>query len=117
MFVLCAHYLGTVSPENRGAFDAHVETTHLPMVAQYPGLVSLRYLKGVSWNEAEPPYYLTFELGFETRADLDHALQSEIRYAARDDLDNFVPMFEGEIRHVLYEATAIAAPVAAGSAA
>ncbi|MBT4889259.1 MAG: EthD family reductase [Rhodospirillales bacterium] len=103
MFVLCAHYLGTISDENRKAFDAHVEKTHMPMVAKYPGLVSLRYLKGVQWNDAEPPYYLTFELGFNTREDLDAALQSEIRYAARDDLNNFVPMFDGEVRHVLYE--------------
>ena len=111
MFVLCAHYLGTVTDKHRQAFDAHVEETHLPMVAKYPGLTSLRYLKGVRWNDAEPPYYLTFELGFETRANLDAALQSEIRYAARDDLDNFVPMFIGEIRHVLYEVTTVAETV------
>ncbi len=107
MFVLCAHYLGTVPDENRQAFEKHVEQTHLPLVAKYPGLISLRYLKGVHWNDAEPPYFLTFELGFETREDLDFALHSEIRYAARDDLDNFVPMFDGEIRHVLYQANGI----------
>lgn len=108
MFVLCAHYLGSVSDENRQAFETHVENTHMPMVAKYPGLVSLRHLKGVPWNDAEPPYFLTFELGFETREDLDNALQSEIRYAARDDLGNFVPKFDGEIRHVLYEVNDIA---------
>ncbi|MCP5088324.1 MAG: EthD family reductase [Rhodobacteraceae bacterium] len=102
MFVLCAHYRGTVAEANRQAFDDHVKSTHLPMVAKYPGMVSLRCLRGVRWNDAEPPYYLTFELGFETREDLDKALQSEIRYAARDDLNNFVPMFDGEILHVLY---------------
>ncbi len=108
MFVLCAHYLGTVADENRQVFDNHVENTHLPMVAKYPGLASLRYLKGVPWGDAKPPYYLTFELGFETRANLDNALQSEIRYAARDDLENFVPLFVGEIRHTLYEVASIA---------
>jgi len=102
MFVLCAHYLGTVPEENRQAFEEHVEKIHMPMVAKYPGLVSLRYLKGVHWNDAAPPYFLTFELGFESREDLDKALQSETRYAARDDLGNFVPQFDGEIRHVLY---------------
>jgi uncharacterized protein (TIGR02118 family) len=107
MFVLCAHYLGTVSEENHQAFVKHVENTHMPMVAKYPGLVSLRHLKGVQWNDSEPPYFLTFELGFDSRDDLDKALQSEIRYAARDDLDNFVPMFDGEIRHVLYEVDTI----------
>jgi uncharacterized protein (TIGR02118 family) len=108
MFVLCAHYLGSVSDENRQSFETHVKQTHMPMVSKYPGLVSLRYLKGVPWNDAEPPYFLTFELGFESREDLDNALQSEVRYAARDDLGNFVPMFDGEIRHVLYEVIDIA---------
>ncbi len=75
----------------------------MPMVAKYPGLVSLRLLKGVHWNDSEPPYFLTFELGFESREDLDSALQSENRYAAREDLGKFIPMFDGEIRHVLYE--------------
>ncbi len=103
MYLLCAHYHGTVAEEDRATFDAHVEKTHLPMVARYPGIVSLRWLRGVRWNDAEPPCYLTFELGFETRADLDNALQSETRYAAKNDLANFTPMFKGEMRHVLYE--------------
>jgi uncharacterized protein (TIGR02118 family) len=103
MFVLCAHYLGTVPEDKRQAFVDHVENTHMPMVAKYPGMVSLRYLKGVPWNDAEPPYFLTFELGFRTREDLDAALQSEVRYAAKDDLNNFAPDFVGEVRHVLYE--------------
>ncbi len=38
MFVLCAHYLGTVADEHQAAFGSHVETTHMPMVAEYPGL-------------------------------------------------------------------------------
>ncbi len=110
MFVLCAHYLGSVSEDKRQAFEKHVEETHMPMVAKYPGLVSLRHLKGVHWNDNEPPYFLTFELGFRSREDLDSALQSEIRYAARDDLGNFVPFFDGEIRHVLYEVNEISVP-------
>ena len=107
MFVLCAHYHGSVPAENREAFETHVETIHLPMVARYPGLVSLRYLKGTRWNESEPPYLLTFELGFASRDDLENALKSDIRYAAKDDLDNFVPWFDGDIRHVLYEVNGI----------
>ncbi len=108
MFVLCAHYLGSVPDDKRTAFDEHIENIHMPLVAKYPGLVSLRYLKGVRWNDAEPPYLLTFELGFKTRDDLDNALESEVRYTARDDLSNFAPMFHGDIRHVLYEVIDIA---------
>ena len=103
MLVLCAYYEGDVPEADRQRFDDHVENTHLPLVAGYPGLKSLRYFKGTPWNGKEPDYYLAFELTFETNADFERAMGSEIRYTARDDVGNFLPMFEGEVRHVLYE--------------
>ena len=103
MLVLCAYYEGDVPEADRQRFDDHVENTHLPLVAGYPGLKTLRYLKGTPWNGKEPDYYLAFELTFETHADFERAMSSQIRYTARDDVGNFLPMFEGEVRHALYE--------------
>lgn len=103
MLVLCAYYEGDVAEADRQRFDDHVENIHLPLVARYPGLKTLCYLKGIPWNGKEPDYYLAFELYFETRDDFESAMSSEIRSTARDDAGNFLPMFEGEVRHVLYE--------------
>ncbi|WP_415182771.1 EthD family reductase [Phaeovulum sp.] len=103
MLKLCAYYEGDVAEPDRERFDDYVKNVHMPLVARYPGLQSLRYHKGVAWNGAEPGYYHAFELGFASRADFDRAMGSDIRQSARDDVGKFLPMFRGNVRHVLYE--------------
>lgn len=107
MLVLCAYYEGDVPEANRARFDAHVETVHMPLVARYPGLKALRHLKGVAWNGSGPAFYHCFELTFDSRQDFDRAMASDIRAAARADVDSFLPLFKGSVRHVLYEVNEI----------
>lgn len=108
MLVLCAYYEGDVPEADRARFDAHVETVHMPLVARYPGLKALRHLKGVAWNGGGPEHYHCFELYFENHDDFDRAMASDIRVAARADVENFLPLFKGVVRHVLYEVNEIA---------
>lgn len=103
MLVLCAYYEGTVAEDKRAEFDAYVEKTHMPLVARYPGLAELRYHKGVPWNGDPPAFYHAFELRFANREDFDRAMASGIRQEARTDVGRFLPMFDGTVRHVLYE--------------
>jgi len=113
MLALCANYEGTV-PENQEAFDQYIETVHLPLVAKYPRLRALRYLRGVPRDGVAPKYYLSFELFFDSLEDFQFAAKSEERNRAVEDTKNFVDQFEGEIHHVMYEVTDI--PVAGGPA-
>ena len=110
MLKLCAYYEGDVDEADRDRFDAYVKDVHMPLVARYPGLKSLRYLKGVAWNGVAPDYYHAFELGFANRADFDHAMASGIRQSAREDVGKFLPMFRGTVRHVLYEVDEVPVP-------
>lgn len=103
MLKLCAYYEGNVDPADREKFDAYVKDVHMPLVAQYPGLKSLSYQKGIAWNGAAPDFYHAFVLGFASQADFDRAMSSDIRAAAREDVGRFLPMFKGNVRHVLYE--------------
>ena len=112
MLVLCANYEGSV-PENPEAFDEYIENTHLSLVARYPRLRALRYLKGVPRDGIEPKYYLSFELFFDTLEDFQFAVKSAERNLAVEDAKSFAGQFEGEIHHVMYELNDI--PVAAGS--
>lgn len=107
MLKLCAYYEGNVAEADRQRFDNYVANVHLPLVARYPGLKSLYCHKGIPWNGKAPDHYLTFELVFESRADFDRAMNSEIRQRARDDVGNFLPLFRGTVRHVLYETAEI----------
>lgn len=102
MLALCAYYEGTV-PENQEAFDQYIESVHLPLVASYPQLRALRYLKGVPRDGVEPKYYLSFELFFDSLEDFQVAAKSEARNRAVEDTKNFTAQFEGEIHHVMYE--------------
>jgi uncharacterized protein (TIGR02118 family) len=102
MLALCAYYEGTV-PENQEAFDQYIESVHLPLVASYPRLRALRYLKGVPRDGVEPKYYLSFELFFDSLEDFQVAAKSEARNRAVEDTKNFTAQFEGEIHHVMYE--------------
>ncbi|WP_413872118.1 EthD family reductase [Albidovulum sp.] len=103
MLTLCAYYEGDVPEADRRRFDDHVRNVHLPLVARYPGLHSLRCHRGTAWNGAGPDHYLAFELGFASRADFDRAMASDIRRQAREDVGNFLPLFRGTVRHVLHQ--------------
>jgi len=102
MLALCAYYEGSV-PENPQAFDEYVETVHLPLVAKYPRLRALRYLKGEPRDDVTPKYYLSFELFFDSLEDFQVAAKSEARNIAVEDAKKLADKFEGEIHHVMYE--------------
>ena len=102
MLALCANYEGTV-PENQEAFDHYIETVHLPLVAKYPRLRALRYLKGVARDGVAPKYYLSFELFFDSLEDFQIAARSQERDRAVEDAKKFADRFDGEIHHVMYE--------------
>lgn len=110
MLRLCAYYEGDVAEADRRRFDDHVANVHLPLVARYPGLKSFRYHRGIPWNGKAPDFYLAFELDFANHADFDRAMSSDIRQQARDDVGNFLPLFRGTVRHVLYETEDIPVP-------
>ncbi len=102
MLALCAYYEGTV-PQNPQAFDDYVETVHLPLVAKYPRLRALRYLKGEPRDGVAPKYYLSFELFFDSLEDFHVAAKSDERNIAVEDAKKLAAQFEGEIHHVMYE--------------
>jgi uncharacterized protein (TIGR02118 family) len=111
MFVRCAYYVGTVRPEDQATFDCYVRDVHMPMVAKWPGLQSLRLLKnnGQPYLGEAPRYYQCFELGFATQADMDHCMASpdraETRRVSAEDFAKFKGLFQGEVHHVNYEVT------------
>ena len=102
MLALCAYYEGTVRGDQE-AFDRHIETVHLPLVARYPRLRALRYLKGVPRDGVAPKYYLSFQLFFDSVEDFQAAASSQARDRAVADAESFAAQFEGKIHHVMYE--------------
>ena len=102
MLAFCAYYEGNVKG-SEAEFDAYIQNTHLPLVAKYPKLQQLRFLKGVARDDNAPKFYLSFELFFKDWNDFEIAKNSEERQAAVEDALKLEEWFDGEIHHVVYE--------------
>ena len=83
-------------------FIRHYREHHVPILARWPGMRRVVLHTPVPWTDPCPvsrgPAFLVAQLEFETQADLDHALQSPERVAARGDFEKF-PAREGNVSH------------------
>jgi hypothetical protein len=59
MLVFCAYWEGTVR-ENPNEFDRYVSEVHLPLVAKYPNLQKLLYLKGETRGGVTPRFWFGY---------------------------------------------------------
>ncbi len=93
--------------EDTDAFLAHYRDVHVPHLLRFPGIRSVilhRAARSADPFPVEPGGDLLLaEMVFETIADLDAALASEARQAARADFASF-PAFRGSITHQAMEA-------------
>ena len=92
------------------AFASYYETDHAPILARFPGIRSLILHRPVAWKDPLPvredATSLLAQMTFDSAAELDRALQSDARRAARGDFFRFPP-FEGEVTHQAMAATVI----------
>ncbi len=100
-------------PEDPAAFDAHYRDAHTPIILRYPGLLELRTTKVEPVGPRSTPYYLSVEMVFDTRADLDAAIASDAGVESARDLRNFA-MAGVTLFAIDDDATMSAVPTAAG---
>jgi antibiotic biosynthesis monooxygenase (ABM) superfamily enzyme len=106
MFVRCAHFVGTVAPENREKFDTFIDTEIAPIMATFPGPTSFRILRGRWYEEGAPGIYMTIELTYDRLEDIDIMLASPERSQNLEKMAQIMPLFEGGIFHINHEITA-----------
>ena len=87
------------SPE---AFLTHYRDHHVPILAGFPGIRRILLHTPIKWSDPFPVkpdrFALVAQMVFDTEADLDGALHSNARAAARDDFATFPP-FHGLVYH------------------
>ena len=87
------------SPE---AFLSYYRDHHAPILTRFPGLRRIVLHTPISWHDPFPVkpdrFELLAQMVFDTKDDLDRALQSEARALARDDFARFPP-FHGLVYH------------------
>jgi uncharacterized protein (TIGR02118 family) len=87
------------SPE---AFLSHYRDHHAPILARFPGIRRIVLHWPTAWNDPFPVkpdrFALLAQMEFDTAADLEAALHSSARVAAREDFAAFPP-FQGTVYH------------------
>lgn len=105
MLAFCAYYEGKVKGSEE-EFDRYIREVHMPLVAKYPNLLQLRYLKGAEGAK----FYLAFELFFKDWDAFEVAKVSKERAAAIEDAEKLNAMFDGVVTHVTYQTNEIPVP-------
>jgi uncharacterized protein (TIGR02118 family) len=84
------------------AFARYYETRHAPILQRFPGIRSLILHEPAPWADPFPVRddgtHLLAQMTFDSAADLDHALRSDARRAAREDFAHF-PRLDGDVTH------------------
>ena len=76
-------------PTDPDRFRSYYEGTHLPLVAELPGLRGYRYSFDVAASAGEPPYFCVFEADFDDAAAYGAAMASLEGQAVRADVPNY----------------------------
>ena len=88
--------------ENGEEFLRYYREHHAPILARFPSIRGIVLHSPVEWHDpflVEPDrFVLLAQMIFDSREDLDRALQSEARAEARVDFARF-PRFEGAVYH------------------
>ena len=77
------------APEDTDSFEAHYRDVHSPIVSRYPNLRDVRLSKLAGVGGRDSAYYFMAEMVFDSAADLDDAIMSEVGAASAKDLRNF----------------------------
>jgi uncharacterized protein (TIGR02118 family) len=87
-------------------FIAYYQDTHSAILQRFPVIRSLVLHTPVDFRDPFPVHkgdtMLLAQMTFDSAADLNAALTSEARKAARDDFQHF-PRFDGEVTHEAME--------------
>jgi uncharacterized protein (TIGR02118 family) len=76
-------------PDDPSAFEAYYRDIHAPIVQRYPKLRGLRLTRADGIGGRSAPFYAMAEMRFDSRADLDEALDSDAGRESGRDLRNF----------------------------
>ena len=76
-------------PTDPAAFDAHYNSTHVPLAQKIPSVTSYTWRHVASLDGSQPPYYLIAELAFESQEAMGAAMSSPEAQAAVADVPNF----------------------------
>ena len=99
MIVRTAHFIGSVRAGHQPEFNQHCDTVVLPLLKQFPDILSAAIERPFSSDTGAAPIYQIYRLQFPDEAAMFGALESPIRSQIHEAMATILPWFEGEIVH------------------
>lgn len=99
MILRQALFEGRIHPGREAEFRAYVDEALLPLWRRFPGLRELRVLHEIDRDDGVPPVALALCMAFDDRA----ALDAPIRYESREVTKGLLALFDGQLRHHVFD--------------
>ena len=103
MIVRQALFEGTVHPGREADFRAYVDGELLPLWRRFPGVREVRVLHEFDRDSGVPEVAMILAMTFEDPQALQTALDSPARFESREVTKGLLAMFDGRVRHQVYE--------------
>jgi hypothetical protein len=107
MYVRCAYFQGDVDPADRERFDRFMDEEIMPRLVHMPKVRAIRLLRGRKFEDDGPRFYQTIEQDYDSLADIEAALASEVRGEMRHKLAEIMPLFKGKLSHTNHEVSVV----------
>lgn len=104
MYIRCAFFEGKVHNGCEKQFSDFVRDRLLPLWTTFPGAVDVKVLRQKASDTPAPHYAMVLAITYPTLADMDKALQSDVRTKSREVTGELVKMFDGRIFHTVFDA-------------
>jgi uncharacterized protein (TIGR02118 family) len=76
-------------PANVDAFEQHYTHVHIPLVEKIPGIRKTEWTRFLASPQGEAPYYMMYEMYFDSMEAYQAAMKSEENKIAGQDLLSF----------------------------
>lgn len=110
MIVRQALFEGAIHPCRKAEFDDYVETALLPLWRRFPGAREVRVLREIERDAGMPEVAMVLSMTFDDRRALAAALDSPIRFESREVTKGLLALFDGRVRHHVFDLAHDAAP-------
>jgi hypothetical protein len=103
MFKRLAFFEGAIRPGCEVAFDAYVNDRLVPLWTRFPNAQRVEVLREVDAEDGAHRYPMVLSIAYPSRAAIEQALNSPVRFESREVTKGLFAFFEGRIFHVVYE--------------
>jgi uncharacterized protein (TIGR02118 family) len=103
MIVRYGFYHGFVEPAHIETFDRHFDREVVPLLAAFPGLLSVRLLRGHRKAGLPPRFHHLIEIAFPDEPSMMEAMRSPERRAAMAAQARIMHLYHGTTPHANFE--------------